>query len=299
METMQNAKIYLKPGRAKSSNQIKKSVKLAGAYVILIFAIILSLLPLLWIVTTSIDTTGTLSSTLVGLIPKKITFANYEKLFNSTSNSFLGCLKNSSIVAIATTCISLMLGMTAAYAYSRFRFYGRKSILTMFLLLNAFPSILSIVALFKLLSALNLMNSLLGLILVNCGGQLIFVVWNLKGYFDTLPYEIEEAAFIDGATSLQILTKILFPLSKPAVAVTALFAFMSTWNEYIMAMSFTTDKKLFTLPVFLWSIQNSGDYSMNWPLFCAGSLVVALPIIIVFLILQRSIVSGLHVGGGK
>ncbi len=297
MSTMQ--KIDLKTGRPKSINHSRKLIKLTFAYIILIIAIIMSLLPLLWIITTSIDTTGTLSSTIVGIIPKKITFENYQKLFFSTSNSFLRCLRNSSVVAISTTCISLMLGMVAAYAYSRFRFYGRKGTLTMFLLLNAFPSILSIVALFKLLSAFNLMNSLLGLVLVNCGGQLIFVIWNLKGYFDTLPYEIEEAAFIDGASSLQILTKILFPLSKPAIAVTTLFAFMNTWNEYIMAMSFTTDKKMFTLPVFLWSIQNAGDYSMNWPLFCAGSLIVALPIMIVFLILQRSIVSGLHIGGGK
>ncbi|TDT52000.1 sugar ABC transporter permease [Fonticella tunisiensis] len=277
----------------------RKFIKLSLAYCVLAAFIVAAILPIVWIFTTSINASNTLLTTSLDIIPEKMTLNHYKNiLFGPNSNFFLW-LKNSIIVAGATTGLSLMLGTTAAYAFSRFRFKGRKTLLNIFLLLNAFPNILAIVAYYKIITTLNLVNTLIGLVIVYTGGQLVFTIWNLKGYFDTLPYEIEEAALIDGASVLKIFTKIVLPLSRPAIAVTAMFSFMAGWNEYIFAMTFTTNKGIFTLPVGLWSLQNAGNYAQNWPLFAAGSLIVAVPVMIVFLLLQKSLISGLTLGSTK
>lgn len=277
----------------------KEVIKYTFAYVILIIAIIFSIVPVLWILSTSLDGINNLSSTSLGLLPRKFTLNNYIQMIAGPDSHFFSWLFNSLYVSVVTTLFSLILGITAAYACSRFRFKGRKSFLNMFLLLNAFPNILSIVAYYKILSNFNLINTLSGLIIIYAGGQLVFTVWNLKGYFDTIPYEIEEAALIDGAAPFDIFTKIVLPLSKPAIAVTSLFVFMAAWNEYIFAMTFTSNKNIYTLSVALWSLQNSGDYSTNWPLFAAGSIIIAIPVVIIFLFLQKSLVSGLTLGSSK
>lgn len=280
-------------------NKSKTVVKCTSAYLILIIAIIFAVLPVLWVLSTSLDAVNSLSSTSLGLFPRKFTLNNYREMLFGADSHFFTWFLNSLFVAVTTTILCLLLGITAAYACSRFRFKGRRTFLNMFLLLNAFPNILSIVAYYKILSSLNLINTLGGLIIIYAGGQLVFTVWNLKGYFDTVPYEIEEAGLIDGATPFDIFSKIVLPLSKPALAVTSLFIFMAAWNEYIFAMTFTSNKNIFTLSVALWSLQNAGDYSTNWPLFAAGSIIIAIPVIIVFLFLQRSLVSGLTIGSSK
>ncbi|MDF2881456.1 MAG: transporter permease subunit [Clostridiaceae bacterium] len=280
-------------------NKSKTIVKCTSAYIILIIAIIFAILPVLWVLSTSLDAINSLSSTSLGLLPRKFTLNNYKEMLFGANSHFFTWFFNSVFVAVTTTILCLFLGITAAYACSRFRFKGRKTFLNMFLLLNAFPNILSIVAYYKILSSLNLVNTLSGLIIIYAGGQLVFTVWNLKGYFDTVPYEIEEASLIDGATPFDIFSKIVLPLSKPALAVTSLFIFMAAWNEYIFAMTFTSNKSIYTLSVALWSLQNAGDYSTNWPLFAAGSIIIAIPVIIVFLFLQKSLVSGLTIGSSK
>ncbi len=196
--------------------------------------------------------------------------------------------------------MSIILATTAAYAYSRMKFLGRNVGLTLFLILNAFPNILSIVAYFKILKMLKLLDNKVGLLIIYVGSQLIFSIWNLKGYFDTIPIEIEEAARMDGVNRFQLFYKIILPLAKPALAVTFLFAFMAGWNEYVFAMTFVFTPEKFTLPVGLYSLtQNSSSYATNWPLFAAGSLIVAAPVAVIFLILQRQLVSGLTLGGVK
>lgn len=277
----------------------KTILKCTMAYIVLVIAIVFAVLPILWILSTSLDAVNNLSSTSLGLLPRKFTLNNYREMLIGPDSHFFRWCFNSLIVSVTTTLFSLFLGVTAAYACSRFRFRGRKLFLNMFLLLNAFPSILSIVAYYKMLSILNLINTLGGLVLIYSGGQLVFTIWNLKGYFDTIPYEIEEASFIDGASSFDIFTKIVLPLSKPAIAVTSLFVFMSAWNEYLFAMTFTSNKNIYTLSVALWSLQNSGNYSTNWPLFAAGSIIIAIPVVIIFLFLQKSLVSGLTLGSSK
>jgi arabinogalactan oligomer/maltooligosaccharide transport system permease protein len=147
---------------------------------------------------------------------------------------------------------------------------------------------------------LNLINNPVGLILIYVSWQVVFSIWNIKGYFDTIPKEIEEAAVIDGASTFKIFRLIIIPLSKPVIAVTALFAFLGSWNEYIVGITFITEPNYFTLPMGLYNLQSqAGEYAVNWSLFAAGSLLIALPIALVFLILQRYLISGLTIGGVK
>lgn len=297
MNNIPNMRKYAKNTPAiKSSRRI---IKCSLAYIALITAMLLAIFPIFWVFSASINDTNTLLNTELKLIPDSITCKHYAKVIFGENSNFSVWFRNSSIVAVLTSLLSLIIGTTAGYAYSRYRFKGRKLTINTFLLLNAFPNILSIVAYLKILTTLKLINNLLGLVLIYTGGQLVFTVWNLKGYFDTIPYEIEEAAIIDGVSMSGIFLRIILPLSKPALAVTAIFSFLAGWNEYVIAATFTNNTDMFTLPVGLWSLQNMGNYAQDWPLFAAGSLIVAVPVMIVFIFLQKSLVSGLTLGSSK
>jgi arabinogalactan oligomer/maltooligosaccharide transport system permease protein len=276
----------------------KEMLKHGMAHFILIIATLIAVFPILWIFSSSIRSTDTMFSSTLKLIPENPTLANYINIINQ--GDFLIWLRNSTIIASVTTVASIAIGLLGGYAFSRFRFRGRKFGLSLFLLLNAFPNILAMVAIYRLFDKLNFISSPIKLILIYTSWQVVFAIWNIKGYFDTLPREIEEAAFIDGASRKDVFLKILIPLSKPSLAVTALFAFLGSWNEYIFGITFVTDPKFFTLPMGLYNLQSSaGDYAVNWSLFSAGALLIALPITIVFLVLQRYLISGLTVGGVK
>lgn len=269
-----------------------------GAHVLLILFSIIAIFPILWIFSASINSSNSLINTSFKIIPDKPTLMNYKQIICDAP--FLRWLGNSLILALSTTFLSIVLATTCAYAYSRMKFFGRDFGLTLFLILNAFPNILSIVAYFKILKTLNLLDNRLGLLLIYVGSQLIFSIWNLKGYFDTIPVEIEEAARIDGVNRFQLFYKIILPLSKPALVVTFLFAFMAGWNEYVFAMTFILTPDKFTLPVGLYSLtQDASAYATNWPLFAAGSLIVAIPVAVIFLAVQKQLVSGLTLGGVK
>lgn len=265
--------------------------------ILIIFSVI-AMFPILWIFSTSIRTSNTMFSSTLDLIPKDITLDNYKNIF--TQGDFLIWIRNSTLVAGITTLSSIVFGVLGGYAFSRFRFKGRKKGMSMLLLLNAFPNVLAMVALYRLFSILKLIDNPFGLILIYTSWQLVFAIWNIKGFLDTIPKEIEEAALIDGAGVLQMLTKIILPLSKPVIAVTTLFAFLGSWNEYIFGLTFITSQDYYTLPMGLYNLQsNAGSYSTNWSLFAAGSLIVALPIAILFLFLQKFLTSGLTNGGVK
>lgn len=202
------------------------------------------------------------------------------------------------ILAVTTLVISLGTGIPAAYAFSRKRFPGRKAILKLLILLYAFPSLLSMTALYKLLSPMGLINTRTGLVIVYTGTMAVFALWNMKGYFDTIPVEIEEAAMIDGATQLEQVTKIVLPLAKPTIAVTAMMVLVYVWNEYIFAINFMTGSDTYTLAAGLYSLQAT-EMSGSWPIFSAASLIVSLPILIVFFALQKNMTEGLTSGGVK
>ena len=206
-------------------------------------------------------------------------------------------LLNSLWISGVTTLVGVTLACTAAYAFSRFRFPGRTVGMAGFLITQMFPGVVMAIPLYILLDELGLLNSLTGLVLVYSTSSLPFCVWMLKGYFDTIPKDLEEAALMDGASQWVIFTQVVMPLAKPAVVVTALFSFMTAWNEFILAATFVSDERMFTLPVVLQSFV--GDYTTQWGYFAAGAIVVSLPVMALFFKLQKYLIGGLTAGAVK
>ena len=188
------------------------------------------------------------------------------------------------------------LSCTAAYAFSRYRFPGRRAGMMALLMTQMFPGTMMMIPSIRS-SIVGLLDQALGLIVVYSTTAIPFCVWMLKGYFDTIPIELEESAVMDGASPFTIFWRIIVPLSRPAIAVTALFSFMTAWNEYILAATFMSDERAYTLPVRLQ--QYVGDYSTEWGLFAAGSLIVSIPVMALFFALQKHLVGGLTAGGVK
>lgn len=279
---------------------MKKKIKnLSGDIVINIFFIVvcfIALIPILYAFSVSLNAQNNLLSSDFSFIPKEFTLKNYKAVV--FDKPVLLWLKNSAILSVSTLIISLGVAIPAAYAFSRYRFKGKKAILYILLLLNAFPTILSMFAIYRLLSPVGLADKKLGLIIVYTGTMAIFGLWNLKGYFDTIPKGIEEAAKIDGANDFQLAVKIMLPLSKPAIIVTSVMILIYVWNEYIYAVTFLTGSENYTLASGLYSLQAT-ETAGNWPIFAAASLLVSMPILIVFLLVQKHMVSGLTTGGMK
>jgi len=210
---------------------------------------------------------------------------------------FLRQFWNSAFIAFLTTIIGMAFSCTAAYGMSRFRFPGKEAGMSFFLLTQMFPGVVMAIPLYILMDTLGLLNSAFGLALAYSSTAVPFCTWNLKGYFDTIPQDLEDAARIDGASQWVIFTQIVLPLSKPALAVTALFSFMTAWNEFILAATFLSDAKAYTLPVVLQSY--IGDFETQWGLFAAGAIVASTPVMILFFILQKNLVEGLTAGSVK
>ncbi len=282
-----------------SLHRKKKLRHLLGHSVLHIFFIVLcfaTLVPILYALSVSLNAENSLLSSDFRFIPKQFTLDNYKAVF--TEQFVMLWFKNSMILAVCTVIISLGAAIPAAYVFSRKRFAGRGAILEILLLLYSFPSVLSMFAIYKLLSPLGLVNSRIGLILVYTGTMAVFGLWNMKGYFDTIPIEIEEAASIDGASSFQLVTKIVLPLAKPSILVTAVMILIYVWNEYLFAITFMTGAENYTLAAGLYSLQAT-EISGSWPVFAAASLVVSAPILIIFFAVQRHMTSGLTAGGVK
>ncbi len=278
---------------------MKRAKKICKAFILNMFFIcvcLIALVPILYAFSVSINGQNSLLGSNFSFIPRDFTLANYRAVF--LDKPVLLWLKNSLILAVATLIIALGVSIPAAYAFSRYRFRGKKAILYILLLLNAFPTVLSMFAIYRLLRPLGLVNSKLGLIIVYTGTMAIFGLWNMKGYFDTIPLGIEEAAKIDGASDFDLTMKIMLPLAKPSVIVTAVMILIYVWNEYIYATTFMTGAGNYTLAAGLYSLQAT-ETSGNWPVFAAASLVVSMPVLVVFLLVQKHMVSGLTVGGMK
>lgn len=254
-----------------------------------------TLYPVLWVVGLAIDPhAGMQQGGRIWPLPSDPSLESFRALFGSL---FLRQLGNSVLVAAATTAVGMTFSMTAAYAMSRFAFPGRKLGLTALLATQMFPATMMSVPLYAILNRLHLLNSLSGLVLVYATTSVPFCVWMLKGYFDTIPRDLEEAALLDGATHGQIFVKVVLPLARPALAVTALFSFMTAWNEFILAATFLDDAARFTLPVALQRFV--GEHKTEWGHFAAGALVVSIPVMAVFFALQKHLVGGLTAGGVK
>ena len=254
------------------------------------------LVPILYAVILSIsEGSGALTSG-TGILPGQITFDNYRRIL--LEEPFLRWLLNSAVLSVGTMILAMSTSVTASYAFSRFKFKGKKAVLQVLLLLNAFPQILTMFALFRLFKNLNLLNSHLGLILIYAGSMCSFSIWNMKGYFDSIPIEIEEASKIDGASDMQWIRKIILPLARPAIIVTAVMVLIFVWNEYLFATTFMLKEESYTLAGGLYQLQ-ANDYSRSWPLFSAAAILVSIPILIIFFCIQKYMVSGLTAGGVK
>jgi len=260
----------------------------------LICVVVATLFPVLWVIKMAFRPSQTFAT---GLNPFPTTFsvANFTDLF--AEPFFWEQLGNSFIVAGVTTVAGVFLACTSAYALSRFRFPGRRAALMGFLVTQMFPGTMMMIPLYHLLDQLMLLDRVLGLVLVYSTTAIPFCVWMLKGYFDTIPRAIEESALMDGASQFTLFWRIILPLSRPAIAVTALFSFMTAWNEFILAATFMSDEAAYTLPVRLQ--QYVGQYTAEWGHFAAGALLVSLPVMILFLVLQKHLVGGLTAGGVK
>jgi arabinogalactan oligomer/maltooligosaccharide transport system permease protein len=229
--------------------------------------------------------------------PAQLSLANFVDVF--TDQPFGRWLLNRAGVAAATTVLGVFLATTAGYAFSRFRFPGRRAGMMSFLISQMFPGTLTLVPLYIIIVQwLHLGSNHLGLILLYSTTAIPFCVWMLKGYFDTVPRELEESALMDGASPAVIFWKIILPLSKPAVAVTGLFSFMTAWNEFVLALTIMDKESMYTAPVGL-RFFVGGFAEQQWGYFAAGSIVAAVPVMLLFLFLQRFLISGLTAGAVK
>jgi arabinogalactan oligomer/maltooligosaccharide transport system permease protein len=229
-------------------------------------------------------------------IPEHLSVKNFVEVW--TDQSFGLWLWNSVLVSVMTTVLGVFLACTAAYAFSRFRFPGRNAGMLLFLVSQMFPGTLMLIPLFIIIVKwLGLGNTYAGLVIVYATTSIPFCVWMLKGYFDTIPVDIEESARIDGASPQLIFFRIILPLATPAIAITALFSFMTAWNEFILASIFMESEANYTAPVGLRFFV--GGFSSQWGYFAAGSVIVSLPVVSLFLYLQKYLVSGLTAGSVK
>lgn len=256
----------------------------------------LALLPILYALSVSLDARGSLLSSSFSFIPKELTLKHYARVFSEEPVPvwFL----NTMLLTAATVALAMGTAVPAAYVFSRRRFAGRAAVLRALLLLYSFPSILSMFAIYRLMSALGLVNTHIGLIVIYAGTMSVFALLNMKGYFDAIPVEIEEAGRIDGCGDRKIVTKIVLPLARPTLIVTGVMIVNFVWNEYIFSINFLTGSDRMTLASGLYSLQAT-ETSGSWPVFAAASLVVSFPVLVIFFLSQRHMVSGLTSGGVK
>lgn len=276
---------------------VKKAVLVNLA---LVAACALTLYPVLWVVKMALTPAQGFSLS-ASPIPVEASLVNFAGVVSTTDASgawlFGRQFLNSVVIALCTTALGIALAATAGYAFSRFVFPGKDLGMKLFLVTQMFPGVVMAIPLYILLDKLHLLNSMAGLVLVYSTTAIPYCVWMLKGYFDTIPRDLEEAALIDGASQWRVFITIVLPLARPAIVVTALFSFMTAWNEFILAATFLGNERAFTLPVALQGYV--GSYSTEWGHFAAGAIIVSVPVMALFFVLQKHLVGGLTAGGVK
>ncbi|HCW75506.1 MAG TPA: ABC transporter [Candidatus Marinimicrobia bacterium] len=264
-------------------------------YALLFIFIAWSVYPILRVITISIRPGDNLLNESLAIIPDNWTFDNYIKLF--TDHPFLRWMWNSILVTGTVVVTGVALASTAGYAISRYKFPGREASLLSLLVTQMFPATMLLLPLFIMLAKLHLINTYLGLIVIYTSTALPFCVWQMKGYYDTIPYSLEEAARIDGASRFGAFYKVILPIATPALVITALFSFMSAWTEYIVAAQVLQYQEMFTLPVGIKNFQ--ANMTTEWGLYAASALLVSIPAVALFLFLTRYLVGGLTLGSVK
>lgn len=279
-----------------SKKRILEKVELTALNLFFVLLCFVTLIPILYALSVSFNGQNSLLSSSFSFLPRAFTLENYKEVL--FGENILTWFQNTVLLAAVTVFLSLLFAVPAAYCFSRRRFSGRKFILKCLVLLNSFPAILSMFAIYRLLRPFGLVNNRFGLILVYTGTMAVFSLWNTKGYFDTIPTEIEEAARMDGASDIQVVWRIVLPLAKPSIITTALQVLIYVWNEYIYATTFLTGEGKYTLAAGLNSLQAT-EMTGSWPVFAAASITVSLPVLVIFFLCQKYMTSGLTAGGVK
>lgn len=271
-----------------------RTLEKIAVYILLIIIALCVLIPVIWIVLSSLQEGNSLFSST--LIPKKLTIQHYINLFKDTD--FPLWYWNTFRIAVANMCISVVITTLTAYVFSRYKFKGKKAALITVLVLQMFPSFLAMTAVFILLSKLNLLDTFTGLILVYSAGQVPYNSWLVKGYFDGIPKTLDEAARVDGAGHMTIFLKIILPLAKPIIVLVAITNFMGPWFDFIFPQLVlrSQNKRTLAMGIFDWIQKGAND---NFTMFAAGAILVAVPITILYMFLQKHIVKGLSAGAVK
>ncbi|GAB3204931.1 sugar ABC transporter permease [Marinactinospora thermotolerans] len=281
--------------------RVTRWARLTGwRHLLLVVALVFALFPVLFVVSAALNPLGTLSSS--SLVPQGVSTANLERLFSDTP--FGSWYLNSILISLANAAGTVFLCALAAYAFSRFRFIGRRTGLFGLLLVQMFPQFLAIVAIYLMFTDITEywpevgFDTPWGLMLVYLGGALSVNTWLMKGFFDTVPRELDESARVDGATHAQVFFRIMLPLVAPVLAIVGLLVFISTINEFLIASVFLRDPESKTVALGLYGLI-SGERNANFGIFAAGTLLISLPTMAVFWFLQRFIVEGLTSGAVK
>jgi multiple sugar transport system permease protein len=291
-----------RPDRARHDRDRRPPVdwwRWAGR-VFLVFLLLFTAVPMVWMFLTSIKTQFAAMQYPPQWWPEEPTLQNYTKLLDPTNqvgNDFLRYMWNSFYVSTATTILGVLVAVPAAYAFSRFRFPGRTFLFFAVLLRNMFPAVVFLMPLFILMRWMGLVGSLGSLILTYLTFGLPLSIWLLKGFYDNIPIQLEQAARIDGATRFQAFLYIVMPLSTPGIIATSIFSFIGAWNEYVYALTFLNDKDKLTLPV---GIQRFfSEFATDWPGLMAATFLMSVPVVVLFLVLQKYFVKALTEGAVK
>lgn len=269
--------------------------KLLTLYLPLLVLMVFILFPFYWTFVTSVKPESELYGSVVTYWPHAITFEAYNKLFTTTVN-FFAAMKNSLIVAVFTTIVSLTVSTMAAYAFSRYSFIGRKTLMSIFLCNNMFPTVLLLIPLYTIMRKLGLLYTPTALVLSYTTFTIPFSVWLILGFLNDTPMSLEEAALVDGCNRGSAFIKIILPVLGPCLVATGVYIFMQSWNEYTFAMMFTNNTTR-TIPVALKSL--IGQLGVQWDLLTAGGIITIIPVCIMFFFAQKRLVEGLTAGAVK
>ncbi|SEF87014.1 carbohydrate ABC transporter membrane protein 2, CUT1 family (TC 3.A.1.1.-) [Caloramator fervidus] len=270
-------------------------IKILFIYITLIIMSLLAIYPVLNILSSSLRPSNQLFSTSLKIIPENASLMNFKTAI--FKKPLVRWILNSMIVSFISMFISIVFSATSAYAFSRYKFLGKKSGMIILLVTQMFPAAMLLLPLNILLTNMGLSEKLWALTIPYISSSVPFSIWLLKGYFDTIPTSIEESAYVDGASVLTTFYKIVLPLSKPALAVASIFCFMNSWSEYIVARVLIHDERLYTLPLGLVTLQ--GQYNTEWGVYSACAILTSIPVMIIFSYLSKYLIGGLTIGSIK
>ena len=278
-----------------ANTKVNKIVTRTASYAILLLMTFLIIVPILWIISTSLKSPDAIWDTPIEVIPSEPTTENFQTLW--ISHPFLQYLKNSLIVVSSATFISVCVSTFAGYGISRFKFRGRGAYMSFLLATQLFPSIMLLIPYYKIFMTLGLIDNISALVITYVSFTIPFCTWMMRGYFAGISKDLDQAASIDGAGRIKVFTSVILPIAWPGVAATAIYAFIAGWNEYLFALSFinTDTKKTVSLGIG----QLIGEYNILWGELMAGSLFALVPMVIIFVFFNRYLVSGLSAGAVK